>query len=158
MANQRARWVLNASVALKWHFPQEPYALQALELLSDWSEGFVEFVAPDIFFAEIAHALVRAVRRARLSSTEVGTVLQDLLALPIHLQPSHLLVPRALEIALAYQQSAYDCLYVALAEREGVELWTGDEKLVNALGAHLSFALSATMCRDASDIGVARVL
>jgi len=33
----------------------------------------------------------------------------------------------------------YDRLHVALLEREGVELWTGDERLVNALSAHFPF-------------------
>jgi predicted nucleic acid-binding protein len=49
------------------------------------------------------------------------------------------LVQRATEIAIRYQQNSYDCLYVALAEREGVELWTGDERLVNALSPHFPF-------------------
>jgi predicted nucleic acid-binding protein len=37
------------------------------------------------------------------------------------------------------QQRAYDCLYVALAERDGIELWTGDERLYNALHAQHPF-------------------
>ncbi len=135
----RERCVLNASVALKWHLTKEPHAKQALELLTDWSKGFFDFLAPDIFFAEIAHAFARAVRHGRLSQIEAKTALQDLLELPIQLYPSRPLLLRALEIALSYQQSAYDCLYVALAEHEQVELWTGDERLFNALSIHFPF-------------------
>lgn len=137
--SSRKRCVLNASVALKWHLTEEPHAEQARELLTDWSKGFFDFLAPDIFFAEIAHALTRAVRHGRLSQSEAKTILQDLLELPVQLCPSHPLLPRALEIALAYQQSAYDCLYVALAEHEKMELWTGDERLFNALSIHFPF-------------------
>lgn len=135
----RERCVLNASVALKWHLPQEPHAKQALELLTDWSKGFVDFLVPDIFFAEITHALTRAVRHGRLSQQEAETALQDLLELPVQLYPSRPLLMRALGIALAYQQSAYDCLYVALAECEKVELWTGDQRLFNTLSVHFPF-------------------
>jgi predicted nucleic acid-binding protein len=43
------------------------------------------------------------------------------------------LLPRALEIAKQFQQSVYDCLYIALAEREGYELVTADDRLVKAV-------------------------
>jgi predicted nucleic acid-binding protein len=33
--------------------------------------------------------------------------------------------------------STYDCHYLALAERYECELWTGDERLYNAVGAKL---------------------
>ena len=135
----RRRCVVNASVALKWHLTHEPFALQALDLLNDWRKGDLDLLAPDIFFAEISHALVRAIRRGRLSPDEAKTVLSDLLAVAVQMFPIRLLVQRAMEIALQHQQSAYDCLYAALAEREGVELWTGDERLVNALIAHFLF-------------------
>jgi hypothetical protein len=40
---------------------------------------------------------------------------------------------------LPANQRIYDCFYVALAEREGVNFWTGDERLYNALATHLPF-------------------
>jgi len=45
---QRERCVVNASVALKWHLPQEPFAQQTIDLLNDWRKGaldlFVRFI------------------------------------------------------------------------------------------------------------------
>ena len=136
---QRERCVVNASVALKWHLPQEPFAQQAIALLNDWRKGALELLAPEIFFAEISYALVRAIRRGRLLPEEADAILIDLLAVSIRSFPIQPLVQRATEIAIRYQQNSYDCLYVALAEREGVELWTGDERLVNALSPHFPF-------------------
>lgn len=51
------------------------------------------------------------------------------------------LLPRALDIAKQFQQTVYDCLYVALAEREGYELVTADDKLANAVQPTLPFVL-----------------
>ncbi len=136
---QRERCVVNASVALKWHLQQEPFAQQAIDLLNDWRKGALDLLAPEIFFAEISHALVRAVRRGRLLPEEAEAILGDLMAISIQSFPTQPLVRRATEIAIRHQQNSYDCLYVALAEREGVELWTGDERLVNALSLHFPF-------------------
>lgn len=49
------------------------------------------------------------------------------------------LLPRAQEIAKQHRRSVYDCLYVALAEREQCEFVTADGKLVNALQAAFPF-------------------
>jgi predicted nucleic acid-binding protein len=52
------------------------------------------------------------------------------------------LLPRALEVAKQFQQTVYDCLYVALAEREGYELVTADDKLVKAVQPTLPFVIA----------------
>ncbi len=55
---------------------------------------------------------------------------------------SHLslpLMPRAYAISSAARIGVYDCLYVALAEREGCELVTADMRLVNGLGPQFPF-------------------
>ncbi len=90
--HQRRQCVLNASVALKWHMPQEPYAQQAADLFADWRNGDRDFIVPDIFFAELANALARAVRRGRFSPSEAEEVLRDLLPMPIQVQPTSPLI------------------------------------------------------------------
>jgi predicted nucleic acid-binding protein len=47
--------------------------------------------------------------------------------------PAISLFPRAFDIASQTRATVYDALYVALAEREGCELVTADEKLVKLL-------------------------
>jgi predicted nucleic acid-binding protein len=50
-----------------------------------------------------------------------------------------LLVARAYAISSAFRQGVYDCVYVALAEREGCEFVTADTKLIANLGAQFPF-------------------
>ncbi len=55
------------------------------------------------------------------------------------LHPSLPLLDRALAIALKARIAVYDCVYVALAEREGCELITADRRVFNALRKDFSF-------------------
>lgn len=49
------------------------------------------------------------------------------------------LLTRATAISSSTFQGVYDCLYVALAEREGCSLLTADAKLVSKLSAQFPF-------------------
>ena len=43
------------------------------------------------------------------------------------------LIPRAYDIASQARIGVYDCLYVALSEKENCQLVTADDKLIKAL-------------------------
>jgi predicted nucleic acid-binding protein len=49
------------------------------------------------------------------------------------------LLPRAYELSSLHRQGVYDCLYVALAEREGCELITADSRLIANLQTSFPF-------------------
>ena len=49
---------------------------------------------------------------------------------------------RAIDISSQTRSGFYDCLYVALAEREGIELVTTDDKLLKNLQASFPFVVS----------------
>ena len=49
------------------------------------------------------------------------------------------LIARAIDISSRTRSGYYDCLYVALAEREGCPLITADQKSVNSLAPHFPF-------------------
>ena len=49
------------------------------------------------------------------------------------------LVTEALDLALALEHPVQDCVYLALAEREGCELVTADDKLVRTLRSSYPF-------------------
>ena len=53
------------------------------------------------------------------------------------------LTVRALEIASGSMTSVYDCLYVALAEREGCGLLTAEDRLARSLPSHPIVTLAA---------------
>ena len=49
------------------------------------------------------------------------------------------LLPRAYEISSQARVGVYDCLYVALAEREQCQFVTADDKLIKNLQARFPF-------------------
>jgi predicted nucleic acid-binding protein len=132
------RYVLDSSVALKW-FLSEPDSAKALRLRDDARAGTHELLAPDVFPVEITHAITRAERQGRITPAEGASFVADLLAELPDLYPSLPLLPRAYLLSSLHRQGVYDCLYVALAEREGCELVTADDKLVKNLGAAFPF-------------------
>jgi predicted nucleic acid-binding protein len=126
------RYALDASVALKW-VPPEPLSAKARQLRSDYQRQVHDLIAPDIFPVEIAHALVRAERRKIIAVGQAAGFLANVTRTSPTLHPYIPLLSRALDIASKYRASVYDCLYVALAEREGCELVTAYDKLVKNL-------------------------
>jgi predicted nucleic acid-binding protein len=137
------KYVLDSSVAFKWVIP-ETDSDRALRLRDDFLNAIHELLAPDIFPVEIGHALTRAERQKRIVVSEAAKLLIDVLnALP-QLHPSFPLLLRACEISSQLRVGIYDCLYVALAEREQCDLVTADDKLVKNLQPHFTFIRELT--------------
>lgn len=131
--------VLDASVAIKWAMPlaREPLTDESLRLLRRYVETEVEFIVPDVFWAEVGIVLWKGSRQGRWRQDEAETVAADMKARDFATVSSAVLLPEALSIAFAYDRSLYDCLYVALAVQSRTNLITADERLANALAAHL---------------------
>jgi len=132
------RYVLDSCIAVKW-FLAESDSAKAIQVLDEFNRQLHELLAPDVFPVEVAHALSRAQRRGLIPPTTGSQHLSDLLAFLPVLNPSLTLLPRAYEISSQAQIGVYDCLYVALAEREGCELLTADDRLARALGPTYPF-------------------
>jgi predicted nucleic acid-binding protein len=122
MAQALDHLAVECSLVVKWKITDEDYAAQAEELLLDWQTRRVEVCAPILLQAEVMSAFLGAHRRGRVSRTEAEDAIRDLLALPFVLFDMTPIVVRAFEIAQAHNQRSYDCIYIALAEREGVEM------------------------------------
>ena len=132
------RYVLDSSVALKW-FLAEPDSAKALRLRDDARAGMHELLAPDVFPIEITHAITRAERAGRITPAEGSSFVADLLAELPSLHQTLAILPRAYLISSTARIGVYDCLYIALAEREGCELVTADDKLVRNLSGQMPF-------------------
>ena len=126
-------YVVDASAAVKWYIP-ESLSEQAVRLLDLSQESGAVLLAPDLILPEIVNVLWKKHSRSELSADESRTITQSIVEeFPARLVPSLALLPAAIEIALAYGRTVYDCLYVALAAAEGVPLVTADERLANAM-------------------------
>ena len=134
-------YVVDSCVAVKWAIA-EIDTDRALRVRDDFRAGLTDLIAPDVFPIEFVHALTRAERQNRLTPDEGAEFLADMLAsLPL-LHPYLPLLPRAYELSSQMRIGAYDCLYVALAERERCELLTADQRLVNVFAGFPIVALS----------------
>ena len=126
------KYILDASVALKWVF-QEQDSDKAQQIRTEFQQGLHELLAPEIFPIEIAHVLSKACRTNQITPQRAEADLASIYSDLPQLFPSIPLLPRAFEISLQSRTGIYDCLYLALSEREQCELLTADMKLINSL-------------------------
>lgn len=123
-------WVVDASITIKWVIP---------EILSDAAhrlrDGEDELLAPDLLLVEVANALWKKTTARELSPREADTALDLVGHSGIDLHPTPPLLPRAMEVARRLAHPVYDCVYLALAERERVPLVTADQRLLRRLSS-----------------------
>lgn len=133
------RLVVDASVAAKWCLPapHEELVPQAEDLLASYRRGEIRFLVPDLFWAELANVLWKAVRLGRISTERAASALSLVGDLGIPAVPSFDLLPQALFLATSHGRTVYDSLHVALALQSKSEMITADERLANALAAKL---------------------
>jgi predicted nucleic acid-binding protein len=134
------KYVLDSNIALKWVLP-EPDSDKAKKLRADFRQGTHELLAPEVFQVEIAHALTRAERQGKIKVGEAGILWADIMSTPPRLDASGPLLPRAIAISSHLRVGVYDCLYVALAERDSCELMTADNKMVKNLQPQFPFVV-----------------
>ena len=125
-------YVLDSSVALKWALPKIG-ASKALAFRDDVRNKIHEIIAPDVFPSEVAHALTKAERMKVIPIGDAKKHLLAILTVGPDLHPYIPLLTRAVDISSATQIAITDCIFVALAEREGCELLTADDKLIKNL-------------------------
>jgi predicted nucleic acid-binding protein len=135
------RSVVDSSPSFKWVVPEHD-SPKAVRLRDDFVNGVHDLIAPDIFPVELSHALTRAERQGRIVVSEAVRLLTDVMGTSPQLFASLPLVLRACDISSRMRVGVYDCLYVALAEREGCEFLTADDRLVRALGPAFPFIVS----------------
>ncbi|MGO8744828.1 MAG: type II toxin-antitoxin system VapC family toxin [Thermoguttaceae bacterium] len=134
------RYVLDASVAVS-SVVSRPLTSKALRLRQDYQRGIHELIAPSVFSAEAASAVTKCERQKVIPVGQALPLLDDILSDLPQIHPYEPLLRRATAISSQTRAGLYDCLYVALAEREGCELVTADERLLNSLGRQFPFVI-----------------
>jgi len=122
--------VVDASIVAKWFFPEE-YSSESRRLLSRRRT----LAAPDLIWSEVGDIAWKRVRRSELTAEEAAQLVADLIQMPLDVVPTQGLLAPALEVALATDRTAYDCMYLALAIHRKCRLVTADERFVNALAS-----------------------
>ena len=120
--------VLDVSVAVRW-VVDETGSDEAAALL----ERDVAWITPRLLLTEAASALRRKVADHALTPAVAGQSLDALLQAVadgvIRLVDDERVIAPALLLAMSLQHKVPDCVYLALAEREGAGIATADDRL-----------------------------
>ena len=119
--------VVDASVAGMWFVPEDDSPLAEALRSGEW-----RLIAPDWIIAECAQIFWKRANFGEISAAQSDFAMRDLPRRFADLPPAAALAPRALVIAREINHSAYDCVYLALAEREGAKVVTVDKRFLNA--------------------------
>jgi predicted nucleic acid-binding protein len=117
--------VIDASVLVKWIFPESPEESDvgaALALLEEVRQGRVEVVQPPHWLLEVA----AVVTRMRPEIAETAIDLFDAMELPVAAEP--VVLKRASRMAAQLEHHLFDTLYHAVALERGAVLVTADHR------------------------------
>ena len=120
--------IIDASVLIKFFVP-EVLSSKAEQLLARVEEGSVKLFAPDLIYAEAGNTLWKKHRLKELAQSEVGKIIDLIISIPLKVEPSKTLFPLAIDIAIAYEVTVYDALYLSMAKVYETQMITADRKL-----------------------------
>lgn len=122
------RYVVDASVAIKWFFPEE-FSEHAGRLLSSSNE----IIFPDLVISEIGNILWKYIARGECALSKAIGILRQIQSPALHIWRTAIIAEDALVIACRTKRTFYDSLYVALAVRNNCQMVTADLNFYNAL-------------------------
>jgi predicted nucleic acid-binding protein len=124
--------VLDASAAIEWLF-RSPKGLKIDRRISPPSESLH---APHLLDLEVTQVLRRFVRGKAITEHRALESLDDLADLPLRRYPHDFLLPRVWDLRATL--TAYDAIYVALAELLDAPLLSCDRRIASASGHRAS--------------------
>lgn len=129
-AEHGKRWVVDASVVLKWVLDatDEPGQAEARALLERWLRREVELFVPTLWTYEVGNILLR---KLPTQAAERLEALQGLGLAEVEMTPR--LAASCLALASSRSLTFYDAAYLAVAFAVGGTLVTADAKLLRAL-------------------------
>jgi predicted nucleic acid-binding protein len=120
--------IIDASVLIKFFVP-EVLSSKAEQLLARVEDGSVRLFAPDLIYAEAGNTLWKKHRLKELSRSEIDKITDLIISIPLKVELSKALFPLAIDIAIAYQVTVYDALYLSMAKVYETQMLTADKKL-----------------------------
>ena len=122
------RYVVDASVAVKWYVP-EIYEQEAATVL----KGRHELHVPELILPEFSNIIWKKVRRGELAAAEGSKIVNAFTRKNWTLHSHRQTLRSAYAGADATGQTVYDWTYLALAISLSCEFVTADERFYNAL-------------------------
>lgn len=132
------RYVVDASVAVKWLIPEE-HSECAMKLLDDWFEEGLELNAPELLRLEVANALTKYVERRVIDAEKAQEGFEIFREIMLsYVEEDWPLIEDALKASITSGLSIYDAVYFVLAKRLGATLITADRRLVDKVKAEIN--------------------
>ena len=128
--------VLDASAAIEWLL-QSPAGVRVDKRIFSVSQSLH---APHLLDVEVAQVLRRYVREKTISEQRGEEALEDLGDLLLNRYPHDFLLPRVWKLRATL--TAYDAVYIALAEVLDAPLLTCDNKIASASGHNASIVVA----------------
>src|SRR5262245_30615921 len=123
--------VLDTSVVARWWLPSKRPDLDAAArgFLTAFGAGALKVHVPTLLYVAASNVFSTAVRFEGWPAAAAEQALSDLLELGLVRCPNEAILHEAQHIAVDHQVTVYDAVYVELAHRLGVPLYTADDKL-----------------------------
>lgn len=127
--------VVDANLIVHGLLPGE-FQQTAQAQLTKWRASRVQLHAPTLWRYEVTSALSKSVHFDQITDAEAQVLLQLVENFSVALHPPTAALSRsAYDWTRKLQRAgAYDSFYIALAESMRCQLWTLDQRLVNAAG------------------------
>ena len=132
-------YVVDASVVIQ-RLITDTHSSHVKVLFSGLANSKDELWIPEFCLLECANVLWKQVRFSGLPDDQAVQLIQDLVALPLHVAPVSALFSKALRIGLDHKLAMYDSVYIAMASHLGYALITVDtqqEKAAQDVGVVL---------------------
>lgn len=136
-----ARYVIDASVVIKWHLRDEQHVAEADAVLAGLHRGETLLVAPDHLRYEVPNAIRTAVLTNRLTALDGQTAIEEFFGWQLPTAGGDGLILAAYDASLRYGCALYDGLYLALADLIAAPLIHADRRLHNMLGGRFQHEL-----------------
>ena len=127
----REKKVVDVSIIVKW-FVSESDSELALQLRDEHIQGTLLLAVPELAFTEVLNAL----RYKGGTAKSLQEAVRALFELQLHVERTNIFVmEKACILALEYDLTLYDALYVAVSQIHGCALVTADEKIMKVPNA-----------------------
>jgi predicted nucleic acid-binding protein len=124
--------VVDSSIVIKW-FVVEPFSAESHRILNSYQTGALALLAPDLLYAEVGNIVWKKHKFQGLALADAQRINDEFRLLSFSLTSTRDLLKEAYRLAVTYQRTVYDALYIALSVDKQCPFVTADEKLVNAL-------------------------
>lgn len=120
-------YILDTSVVIKWfNQEREEHIDKASKIYQDFIDGRINIIIPNLLLLELINVLRIG---KKLTKAEIKEIVNIIYRLPVTIEhPTQTVLIKTIEIAEKNNITAYDGLFLALAEAEDCQLISDDRK------------------------------